>query len=70
MNELKYNGLLITATGCAVVAGTKTTGASADHNKTSAYTISQPNDQSPLRSAPLFKSTQSFPFPVSKHQLY
>lgn len=27
MNELKYNGLLIIATGCAVVAGTKTTGA-------------------------------------------
>lgn len=27
MNELKYNGLLIIATGCAVVAGTRTTGA-------------------------------------------
>lgn len=57
MNELKHNGLLITATDGAVVARTKTTfkafslcfGASADHTSSKPpHTISQPNDQSPL----------------------
>lgn len=78
MNELKYNGLLIIATGCAVVAGTKTTGAL----KLSVYaselqlitTKPPPTPSASPMISPHLDQHHSLrapkPFPVSKHQLY